>query len=160
MAGVMNVFACAKASANLRAVYFGAEDLATQMGVRRTEDGLEVLYARQRVVLAAKSAGLAAIDQAVTNIYDNEYFEKDAIQGRNFGYDGKICLNPRQAGLANGLFAPDSEEIAYAQRLLAAVEAASDGHGVLSFEGQMIDAPLIKRARRIIEIANMLESGS
>lgn len=154
IAGVLNGLACVQASANLRAVYFGAEDFITELGGRRTETGHEVLYARQRVLLAAKSAGIGAIDQAVVNIYSEESFQSDAMLGRDCGFDGKICLNPRQVRLANTLFTPDPEEIRYARRLLDAVEAAPVA-GVLSFEGQMVDAPLIKRARRTMEMARL-----
>ncbi len=155
IAGVLNVLDCLRACANLRAVYFGAEDFITELGGRRSDEGQEVLYARQRVLLAAKSAGIAAIDQANVNIYSDESFQSDAVLGRNCGYDGKICLNPRQVRLANTHFAPDPDEIRYAQRLLAAVDAAP-ASGVLSFEGQMVDAPLIKRARKVVETAGLL----
>ncbi|MEZ0603240.1 CoA ester lyase [Paraburkholderia sp. IW21] len=157
IAGVMDIAACVKVSKRLRAVYFGAEDLATEMGVRRTEASNELLYARQRVVLAAKSASIAAIDQAVTEIQNDALFGRDAARGRDFGYDGKICLNPRQVGLANTAFRPDATEAAYAKRLLAAArDAAASGHGVTSFEGRMIDAPLIARAQRIVAMVQAL----
>ncbi|MDP3139534.1 MAG: CoA ester lyase [Burkholderiaceae bacterium] len=158
--GVMDVRACVNGSAHLRAVYFGAEDLATEMGIQRTAEGMELIYARQRVVLAAKAAGIAAIDQAVTQIQDDALFNRDGATGRAFGYEGKICLNPKQAGLANALFAPEPAVIAHATRLLEAVRAhQAQGHGVISFEGQMVDEPLIKRAERVLALARSLDAG-
>lgn len=155
--GVLNAVECMRGSASLRAVYFGAEDLATEMGGRRTSDGEETLYARQHVLLAAKAARLAAIDQAVLDIHDDSLFERDCRRATNFGYEGKICLNPRQVDLANRLFAPTAEEVERARRLLAAAaEGAADGRGTLAFEGQMIDVPLIERARALVAVSERL----
>jgi len=149
--GLLDIRAAVRGSATLRAVYFGAEDLATEMGVRRSALGDEVLYARQRVVLAARAANLAPIDQAVTAIRDDELFQADGQRGHAFGYAGKICLTPKQAAQANALFVPSGEEVAHARGLLAAVaEQQAQGRGVIVFRGQMVDAPLIQRARRVL----------
>lgn len=151
MRGVLDIRAALSEPASLRAVYFGAEDYATEMGIQRSAVGEEVLYARQRVVLAARAAGLAPIDQAVTAIRDDADFTADAQKGRAFGYAGKICLTPRQSGLANGVFTASEAELAHARELLAAVrEQEAQGRGVIAFRGQMIDAPLIQRAERLL----------
>lgn len=156
MRGVLDVRAALHGSATLRAVYFGAEDYATELGIRRSAGGEEVLYARQRVVLAARAAGLAPIDQAVTAIRDDSAFTDDARKGRAFGYAGKICLTPRQAALANGVFMPSEQELADARELLLAVrEQEREGRGVIAFRGQMVDAPLIQRAERLLALAGV-----
>ncbi len=155
--GVLNVSEIAFADPRLVAFYFGGEDFATDLlGARRTPGGLEVLYARSRIALAAKAARICAIDQGVLEIRDDQRFTEDSKQGRDMGYDGKICLNPRQVQLANLLFSPDKEEIEFSRRLIAAARSAeAQGIGTIDFEGRMIDGPLIKRCERILEFADL-----
>ena len=153
--GVLNVSEIAFGDSRLVGLYFGAEDFATDLlGARRTREGLEVLYARSRVVLAAKAARICAIDQGVLEIRDDERFTYDSEQARNLGYDGKVCLNPRQVALANRLFSPSDEEIAFSRRLVEASRAAeARGIGTIDFEGRMIDGPLLKRCEHILAFA-------
>ena len=152
--GVMNVQSIAFGDSHLVGLYFGAEDFATDLwGARRTPESTEVLYARSRVVLAAKGARINAIDQAVLAVHDDAFFTMECEFARNLGYDGKVCLNPRQAELANKLFSPTAAEVDYSLRLLSAAdEAEHDGRGVIAFEGKMVDGPLIKRAQRIVSV--------
>jgi len=157
MAGVMNAPALASETSALHALAFGGEDFISDIGGRRTPDGREVLYARSRVVLAARSAGLAAIDQVVVEIRDDDAFRRDAVDGRNLGYTGKMCLRPRQVELANEVFAPSPEEIDWSRRLVEASEAAAAaGRGVVELQGRMVDAPLLKRARDLLALAKRL----
>ncbi len=153
--GALNVTEIAFGDPRLVGLYFGAEDFATDLlGARRTREGLEVLYARSRVVLAAKAARICAIDQGVLEIHDDERFRYDSDQARNLGYDGKVCLNPRQVALANEVFRPSREEIEFAGRLVAASRAAeARGIGTIDFEGRMIDGPLLKRCAHILAFA-------
>ncbi len=142
---------------HLSALCFGGEDFMTDIGGRRTPEGLEVLYARSQVVLAARAAGLEAIDQVVVDIRDDQQFRQDAIAGRNLGYTGKMCLLPRQVTLANEVFSPTAEEVDRSRRLVDAYEATTgEGRGVMEFEGKMIDPPLLKRARAVLEIASRI----
>ena len=153
--GVLNVSEIAFGDPRLVGLYFGAEDFATDLlGARRTREGLEVLYARSRVVLAAKAARICAIDQGVLEIHDDERFTYDANEARNLGYDGKVCLNPRQVALANTLFSPSEDEVGFARRLVDASRAAeARGIGTIDFEGRMIDGPLLKRCEHILQLA-------
>ena len=151
--GVENVEQIAS-TATVIAVYFGAEDFAADMGARRTAEGMEVLYARSRVVLAAKHAGVKALDQVVLDFKDDALFRQDGTLGRNLGYDGKMCIHPRQIDLANELFSPTAVEIEYARRLLAAYEAAqARGEATINFEGRMVDGPLVKTAVSVLTAA-------
>lgn len=151
--GVLEAVAIA-ACPGVVAAYFGAEDFAAEMGARRTPDGQEVLYARSRVVLAAKAAGVKALDQVVIDIRDDELFRRDARAGRALGYDGKMCLLPRQIGLANEAFGPSEAEIDHARRLVAAYEAArARGAGTIDFEGRMVDTPILKAAEAVLAAA-------
>jgi len=107
------------------------------------------------VVLAAKAARLSAIDQGVLEIHDDERFRVECDEARNLGYDGKVCLNPRQVQLANHFFSPSPEEIDFSKRLLeAAREAEARGIGTIDFEGRMIDGPLIKRCEHILAMTH------
>ncbi len=160
IAGVINAHAIATGDPHLHALCFGAEDLIAEMGGRRTPDGLEVLYARSQVVLAARAAGLAAIDQATVNIRDDEEFRRDAAMGRNLGYGGKICLLPRQVELANEAFSPSAAEIEASRRLVEAYEtAAASGRGVIDYQGRMIDPPLLKHAQTVLALASRVQKG-
>jgi citrate lyase subunit beta/citryl-CoA lyase len=153
VAGVANARAIARAARPGSWLAFGAEDFVTDIGGRRTPDGLEVLHARSELLLAARLAGLGALDQVVVEVRDDARFEADAAAARALGYDGKLCLTPRQVELANATFSPSAEEVATAGRLVAAFEEAERrAQGAIDFEGRMVDAPLVARARRILAL--------
>ena len=157
IAGVTNSAALCAAHPAIAAVYFGAEDLASDLGARRTASSAEVAYARSRVLLHAKAARILALDQAVLEIRDDNHFEGDATMGRDMGYDGKICLLPRQLDVANRVFSPSEVELEHARRLIARYEEAmARGIGTIDFEGKMVDGPLLKRAQRIVGFADVL----
>ena len=137
------------AAAHVDMVYFGAEDFITDMGGVRTESNHEVLYARSQVALAARLGGVPALDQVVTDFGDEERFEREAKEARAMGYAGKLCIHPAQVALALAAFSPSEEQLAWARGVLAAVEE-SGGSGVASFEGTMVDAPIITRAEALL----------
>ncbi|MFC7135138.1 MULTISPECIES: HpcH/HpaI aldolase/citrate lyase family protein [Salinibaculum] len=152
--GVLNAARIADADPT-DALLFGAEDLAADLGATRTDEGTEVLYARQRVVTAASAAGVDAIDTLWTDFEDEEGLRRDTERGIEMGYDGKMTIHPRQVGVVNDAFTPPPERIEWAERVLAArEEAAADGKGVFAVEGEMIDAPLLAQAERIVERAS------
>lgn len=154
MEGVANAHAVCSAHPMVAAVYFGAEDFISDIGGRRTPGGAEVLYARSQVVLAARRAGVTAIDQAVIEIRDDARFQEDAERGRDLGYEGKICLLPRQATLAHAAFSPSVEEVDFCERLIRTYEEAmARGLGTIDFEGRMVDGPLLKRAQQVVRMA-------
>ena len=141
--------------------YFGAEDYIADMGGVRTESNDEVAMARSQVVLAARLAQVPMLDQVVTSFGDDDRFRREAIEARNLGYDGKLCIHPAQVALANEAFAPHADELDRARRLLAAYEESS-GRGVaaIDFEGQMVDEPVAVQARRLLARADDTISGS
>jgi citrate lyase subunit beta/citryl-CoA lyase len=159
--GVVNVENIAQvANPNLVALAFGAEDFITDVGGQRSTDGLEVLYARSRVVLAARVAGIQALDQVFVNIRDDETFLHDAEFGRHLGYSGKMCIVPRQVEIANAVFSPSADEIDRSRRLIEEYERAqAQGLGAFEFEGSMVDEPLLKRARAILQLAAEIQNG-
>lgn len=157
--GVLNVESLVAVDPRMDAIFFGAEDFISDIGGRRTPSGNEVLYARSRVVLAARSRRLIALDQAVTEIRDDDQFTGDAEFGRDLGYTGKICVHPRQVEIANRVFSPSQAELAHSRRLIETYEAAMKaGKGTIDFEGKMIDGPLLKRAQDIVAIGEAIEN--
>lgn len=142
------------------AVYFGAEDFAAEMGGARTRGGLEVLYARSRVVLAAKAAGVRAIDQVVLDFRDDEFFLEDARAARELGYDGKMCIHPRQLAIANEVFSPSANEVRQARRLVVLYEAAmARGQATIDVDGRMVDGPLYRIALATLVAAGEADRG-
>ena len=155
MAGIETAAGVAHADAVMRppvaVAYFGAEDFISDMGGVRTEANTEVLYARSRVALAARLAGVHPLDQIVASIDDEPRFRADAQQARSIGYRGKLCIHPSQVPLANEVFSPSADELEHARRLLSSYEEAqATGQQVIVFEGQMIDEALARRARDLL----------
>lgn len=139
-------------STGVAGAYFGAEDYITDLGGVRTNSNDEVAWARAFVAVAARLAGVQILDMIVADIADHERFSAEANQARALGYSGKICIHPGQVALANAAFIPTAEEVTRAQRLLAAYDASvSKGIAAIAFEGQMVDEPLARRARQIID---------
>ncbi|ELY60685.1 HpcH/HpaI aldolase/citrate lyase family protein [Natronolimnohabitans innermongolicus] len=132
------------------ALAFGAEDLSADIGATRTAEGTEVLYARERVVIAAGAEDCDAIDTLVTDFENEQQLREDAAFSVQLGYDGKLAIHPAQIGPINAAFTPTAEEREWATRVLEAKrEADAEGRGVFQVDGEMIDAPLIARAERI-----------
>lgn len=156
--GIARVEELVAAHPLLTSVYFGAEDFIADMRGRRTAEGTEVLFARSRVALAARLAQIVALDQVVTDLRDEEQFRRDAMLARDLGYDGKMCVTPRQVPICNEIFAPSESEVEYARELVAAGETAiTDGLGAFDFRGKLVDAPVLKRARGVLVLAQRFE---
>jgi len=157
VAGIETALGVADARAllvgGLAGAYFGAEDYIADIGGRRTSAGAEVLYARSQVCLAAYLAGVPAIDQAVVGLGDDDFYRSDAEDGRSLGYQGKICIHPRQLELAHQVFTPTPEEVAHAEAVLAAGD-----EGVAVVDGQMVDAVHVKMARSVLARAGRTAS--
>lgn len=152
-AGVLHAEEIAAADGT-SAVAFGAEDLAADIGATRTDEGTEVLYAREHVVLAASAAGIDAIDTIHADIEDTDGLQEQTNLAIELGYDGKMAIHPAQVDVINEAFTPDPDQIEWAERVMAAKEDAdADGRGVFSVDGEMIDAPLIAQAERVLQRA-------
>ena len=130
------------------ACYFGAEDYVADLGGVRTPGNDEVAHARAHVAMAARVAGVPALDMVTIDFGDHERFATEAGQARALGYAGKLCIHPGQVGAANDAFLPSPEEAERARRLLAAFDAA--GGATIAFEGQMVDEVVAVRARAVV----------
>jgi citrate lyase beta subunit len=153
--GIMNLRKIAEADRRLEAIIFGAEDYAASIGARRTKEATEVLYARQAVVTACVANDLQAIDMVYIDFRDLEGLRLEAEQGAGWGFSGKQVIHPNQVPLVQEAFTPSVEEIDYAKRVIDTFEASQrEGKGAYALDGKMIDMPLLKNARKVLDRAH------
>ena len=158
--GIENAFAIATASPRMTALYLGAEDLTADLRCKRTKKGDEIFYSRSRLVCAARAAGIEAYDTPFTDVEDMEGLRRDAEFAKSLGYTGKAVISPRHVQCVNEVFSPSAADIAHAQAVFRAIEEGKRlGKGAVSLNGKMIDAPIVARARLVLESARALEGG-
>ena len=151
---VLNAYAIATSTPRIFGLAFGAEDYTASMGVARTNSGEDLLHPRMMVVMAAKAAGLQAIDSVFSDVNDMEALKKETELVKRIGYTGKCLVNPRQIDVIHEVFAPKPEEVKYALEVVEAIRQAQQmGTGVISLKGKMVDAPIVKRALNTLRIA-------
>ena len=154
--GLENVDRIIRASTRVVGVLLGAEDLTADFGINRTKSGEEILYARNKVAAACRACGVDAIDTPFADLDDKDAFVNDVKKAKSLGLTGKAAINPRQVDTIHDIFAPTTQEIEYAKRVIQATqEAQREGKGVFSLDGKMIDAPIIARAKTIINKAKL-----
>lgn len=152
--GVVNAYAIATADPRIVGVAFGAEDYVTNLQTERSKEGRELLVARQQILIAARAAGIHAIDTVYSAVNDSEGFRNEVLMIKEMGFNGKSVINPRQIGIVHEVYTPALKEIRNAQMVLQAIESAeAQGSGVASLDGKMIDKPVVERARRTLELA-------
>ncbi len=155
--GVENAFAIAASCARVCALFLGAEDLTADLQCKRTKEGREIEYARQRLVVAARAAGVDVYDTPFTDVNDDEGIVADAQLAKAFGFTGKASISPRHVDVINDVFSPTLAEIEYAYEVVEAIRVAKEmGKGAVSLRGKMIDAPIVARAERTIDMAKAL----
>lgn len=155
--GVENAYAIASASKRVEGLFLGAEDLTADLQCKRTKGGREIEYARTRLVVAARAAGVDVYDTPFTDVNDDEGIVADAELAKALGFTGKASISPRHVDVINGVFSPTLAEIDYAYEVVDAIERAKkEGKGAISLRGKMIDAPIVARAERTIEMARAL----
>lgn len=155
--GVENSFAIASATKRVKALFLGAEDLTADLQCVRTKEGREIEYARTRLVVAARAAGVAVYDTPFTDVNDDEGIIKDATYAKALGFNGKASISPRHVEVINSVFSPTQKEVDYAYEVMEAIELAkSQGKGAIALHGKMIDAPIVARAEQTIAMARAL----
>lgn len=155
--GCFNALAIASASANVVALTIGLEDYTADLGVPRTMEGRESLWARQVVVNAARAAGVAPSDSVFADVSDLDGLRAAVLEAKALGFEGKGCIHPRQVPVVNAGFAPTPGEVSRAQQVVLAFEEASHrGLGVIALGSKMVDPPVVKRAMRTVRIAEAL----
>ena len=157
--GIVNAYPIAVASKRMMGIALGAEDYCANLKTQRTSGdnpnfGLELLLARQTIVVAARAAGIDALDTVYSNLDDMETFRREVELIKTLGFDGKSIINPRQIEIVNEVFAPKQKEIEKALKIIAAIkEAEQKGSGVIAVNGKMVDRPVVIRAERTINLA-------
>ncbi|HWP29083.1 MAG TPA: CoA ester lyase [Chloroflexota bacterium] len=157
--GLLNAAAIGAASPRVAALMFGAEDFGRELGLptRREGEASRLLYARSALVVAAAAANVQVIDGVWPDIQDTAGLAADCQLARQLGFTGKSLIHPGQLDIINAAFSPTPEEVDYAQRVVQAFEAAmARGEGSIAFGGQLIDLPIVERARRTLALAARL----
>lgn len=155
--GIENAYAIATAAESVCALTIGLEDYTADLGVAKTSIGTESLYARTRLVNAAKAAGVQAIDSVYGDVTDLDGLRSWGINSRALGFEGMGCIHPGQIRVIHEAFAPSQSELEKAVRIVAAFEdAQSRGLGVVSLGSKMIDPPVVNRALKLVERAKQM----
>ncbi|MCD6420312.1 MAG: HpcH/HpaI aldolase/citrate lyase family protein [Synergistetes bacterium] len=154
--GVFNAYEIASSSPRITALVFGAEDFTASMHTNRSKTGEELLFARHRIVLAARVAGVDALDTVFGDINDTEGLKKETEFIKQLGFDGKSVIHPRQIEIVHSVFTPSQSEVEKALRIVEAIKKAKErGTGVVAVDGRMVDAPVLARAKRILLLAGV-----
>ena len=160
--GLTNVDSIASATGRLEALHFGPGDFAASVSMPQTSIGVmdewdeeypghRFHYAMQRIVVAARAAGLRVLDGPVADYGDEEGLRRSCLIARSLGFDGKWCIHPAQIAVVNETFSPTVKEVDWAKKVVAAYEEANaTGSGSVSVDGQMVDAASIKLARNTL----------
>lgn len=136
------------------ALLLGAEDLASDMGFTRSDKGDEILFARSMVNLAAKANNIETIDTPYTNTNNLEGLKNDCLIAKGLGLDSKSAIHPNHVAIINSIFSPNKEEINYSKTILEVAETAKkEGRGAFSYQGKMIDKPILDKAESILKKA-------
>ncbi|MCX6286478.1 MAG: aldolase/citrate lyase family protein [Bacteroidetes bacterium] len=152
--GVINAYSIASSADNVVALAIGLEDYTADLGTRRTLEGKESFFARSMVVNAARAAGIQPIDSVFSDVGDMDALRENVINSKALGFDGMGCIHPRQIKVIHEAFAPASEEIEKARKIVFAFhEAEKKGLGVVALGSKMIDPPVVKRALNTINLA-------
>jgi len=153
--GIANALAIGRATPRIEALCFGHADFSLSMGLTEADASRGIIYhARCTLAIAAKACGVAPIDCVHLAVKDENAFREDTELGFHLGFEGKLCIHPRQVEIANQVYTPGREQIDYALRVVEAWEhAESEGRGVFTLDGKMIDAPLVAVQQRVLERA-------
>jgi len=152
--GVMNAYAIAQATETVSSMAIGLEDYTADLGVRRTQEANESYFARNMVVTASVAAGIQPIDSVYSDVSDMEGLAENVKTSKSLGFTGMGCIHPRQVRVIHEHYAPIQAEIEKAQKIhIAFLEAKEKGLGVVSLGTKMIDAPVVKRAEKLIKLA-------
>lgn len=152
--GIENAFEIARSSENVVAVAIGLEDYTADLGVQRTLEGKESFYARTRLVVAAKAAGIQPIDSVFSDVGDMDALKENVLASKALGFEGMGCIHPRQISVIRQGFAPGEPEIEKSKKIVLAFENAKlNGLGVVALGSKMIDLPVVCRAQKTISLA-------
>lgn len=152
--GVLRAEEIATAAANVVALTIGLEDYTADLGVKRTYEATESLYARSHLVNVCKACGIQAIDSVFSDVSDMDALAANVSRSKAIGFEGMGCIHPRQIPVVHENFAPDGKEIDKAKKIVLAFnDATARGLGVVALGSKMIDPPVVERAQQTINQA-------
>lgn len=145
--GLWNAYDIAKASPRVAAIIPGGEDLTADLRTGRSDEGTELEWARRMLIVAARAAGVDALDTVYPRVADDEGLRREAAFVKQLGFDGKSVIHPNQISIIHEVYTPTEKEIETAKKITAAAKEAADrGLGAVSVDGRMVDAPVVRRA--------------
>ena len=154
--GVQNVFDIAKYSKRVDAITIGGQDLTADMNIKSSKNSSGIDLARKMIVMAAKANRIDAIDTVYADIDDVEGLKQETEFIRQIGFSGKAVINPRQIDPIHEIYTPTDDEIRKAYRVVKEFNKNdAKGIGVFAIDGKMVDAPVVTRARYVLELAGV-----
>jgi citrate lyase subunit beta/citryl-CoA lyase len=155
--GILNASSIAAASPRVTALVMGTSDLTKDLHARVRRDRLPLRTSLQLCVLAARTAGITALDGVHLDLDDDAGFAEACREAADFGFDGKTLIHPRQVAVANEVFAPAASEVEWARRVIAAhTDALARGQGVAVLDGRLIENLHVDDARRVLALADAI----
>ena len=152
--GIINAYEICAASDRMFGVAISGGDFRKSMQTTFQRDGIDMVYARGAMLVAARAAGVQCFDTVFTNLDDAEGFEAEVRQNKAMGFDGKSLINPKQIRLVHEIFAPTEKEVVQAEKIVRAYrEQSAAGVGVFTVDGKMIDIAFIPGAERVLKLA-------
>ena len=154
---IVKVYDICRSSERIVAVALGAEDFTNDMEIKRTDGDAELAYARGAIAVAARAAGVLALDTPFFAFRDPVALKANSEMSRAIGFRGRFAIHPAQLDIINGVYSPSEEDLAQAQREIEAFEeAAAVGRGSTSLDGKVVDVPVVKRAQALLERARAM----
>ena len=157
--GILNAAAIASCNSLVAALVMGTSDLTKDLHARHTRDRMPLITSLELCVLAARAAGIAALDGVHLDLDDDAGFEAACRQAADLGFDGKTLIHPKTIAKANEIFAPAAAEVERSRRVIAAhAEAVVHGHGVTVLDGRLIENLHVEDARRVVALADAIDA--
>lgn len=152
--GIMHAYEVCTASDRMIGVALSGGDYTKDLQTHITGTGVELMGARQQMIIAARAAGVQCFDTVWTNLDDMDGFRKDVQMIHDMGFDGKSCINPRQIDIVHGIFTPTMKDIIFAEKVIKEIDdKKAKGIGVFTVDGKMIDIAFYDGAQRTIKLA-------
>lgn len=156
---ILNAESIATASDRLTVLVMGTNDLAKELYAEHVPGRAPLQFGLQKCLMAARLAGKVILDGVYNDIKDDEGFRTEALQGKQFGFDGKTLIHPSQVEPCNEVFAPSEGEIEHSRKVIAAFnEAQAEGRGVVTVDGRMIENLHVDNALRILAVADAISA--
>src|SRR5438552_5264877 len=157
--GILDAAAIATASPAVAALVMGTSDLTTDLRARHTRDRLPLVTSLELCVLAARAAGVAALDGVHLDLDDDAGFAAACRQAADLGFDGKPLIHPKTIARANEIFAPAPADVDWSRRVIAAhADAVAQGRGIVVLDGRLIENLHVDEAQRIVALAEAIEA--